>query len=106
VRRIKSCLYNSPHPNLLPLEKELILKSTVLRVGWGEVKIRYCKFLLITDKDMKEILITYFLFPLTQPNHVGLSLPNTLRVNANTILSYLSLWRGLLRTNVIKKTHT
>jgi len=45
---------------------------------------------------MKEILITYSLFPLTQPN--------TLRVNANKILSYLSLWRGLLRTNVIKKS--
>jgi len=34
VRRIKSCLYNSPHPNLLPLEKEIILKSTALPC-WG-----------------------------------------------------------------------
>jgi len=37
-RRIKSCLYNSPHPNLLPLEKEIILKSTALSLageGWG-----------------------------------------------------------------------
>jgi len=33
VRRIKSCLYNSPHPNLLPLEKEIILKSTALGGG-------------------------------------------------------------------------
>jgi len=38
VRRIKSCLYNSPHPNLLPLEKEIILKSTALPKGEGWVR--------------------------------------------------------------------
>jgi len=50
VRRIKSCLYNSPHPNLLPLEKELILKSTALGLG-GENKIK----LLPLNTDIKTL---------------------------------------------------
>jgi len=55
------------------MEKTTVLKAIHLlgRVGWGGVKISCCQLLLIVFKDMKEILTTCFLFPLTQPSPFG-----------------------------------
>jgi len=48
--------------------------------------------LLLERVWVRRIKSRLYLFPLIQPNHVGLSLPNTLWVNANPILAGLSLW--------------